>query len=200
MAATLFTDQRWVDLAPGYFDVSVVRHPGINVAKWNVDERPLRLGPSGWRAGDGQLVMMHYSGVPPTRGVGHLPVYVQRPDARVRHDPVTLANFERLCTQYVEEVARHRRGTPQPYRWGFFADGRSIPKATRRRFRHALIAAESANEPPPQIPTRALPWSRRIDVIEEFRLPEAVRTGFRTDRARLAARRAVRGSWRPLSG
>ena len=35
----LFTDQRWIDLVPGYFDHGVLRDPGYNVAYWNLDSR-----------------------------------------------------------------------------------------------------------------------------------------------------------------
>ena len=36
----LFTDQKWFDIATIYFkDISVLRHPGYNVAPWNLAER-----------------------------------------------------------------------------------------------------------------------------------------------------------------
>jgi glycosyltransferase involved in cell wall biosynthesis len=36
----LFTDQKWFDIATIYFkDISVLRHPGYNVASWNLSER-----------------------------------------------------------------------------------------------------------------------------------------------------------------
>ena len=36
----LFVDQRWMDLAPGMADgVCILRHPGYNVAYWNIDQR-----------------------------------------------------------------------------------------------------------------------------------------------------------------
>jgi hypothetical protein len=36
----LFTDQKWVDLAPAYFDfLGVLRHPGYNIATWNLENR-----------------------------------------------------------------------------------------------------------------------------------------------------------------
>jgi len=40
IAGGLFTDQRWVDLAPGFFDgVGVLRDPQYNVATWNLSNR-----------------------------------------------------------------------------------------------------------------------------------------------------------------
>lgn len=38
----LFVDQKWIDLVPGLFDgVQVLRHPGLNVAYWNLRERDI---------------------------------------------------------------------------------------------------------------------------------------------------------------
>jgi hypothetical protein len=38
--AGLFTDQRWVDLAPAFFDdIAIQRDPGYNVATWNLTHR-----------------------------------------------------------------------------------------------------------------------------------------------------------------
>ena len=39
----VFTDQKWIDLVPGYFDYIKVSDYGFNVAPWNLDERELTL-------------------------------------------------------------------------------------------------------------------------------------------------------------
>lgn len=45
----LFTDQRWMDLAPGFVDsLDVVREPVLNLAYWNFEGRTLARGPDGW--------------------------------------------------------------------------------------------------------------------------------------------------------
>jgi hypothetical protein len=38
---SVFTDQKWVDLVPTYFNYSLVKNFGFNVAPWNLDERKL---------------------------------------------------------------------------------------------------------------------------------------------------------------
>jgi len=39
----LFTDQKWFDMAPAYFDnVGIVKHQGWNVAPWNFHEREIK--------------------------------------------------------------------------------------------------------------------------------------------------------------
>lgn len=58
----LFVDQKWADLFPSFADAAVLRHPGYNVAWWNLLERPVRFGPDGWTAGGAPLRLIHFSG------------------------------------------------------------------------------------------------------------------------------------------
>jgi hypothetical protein len=40
----MFVDHSWIDLVPGLFPhVCVLRHPGYNVAYWNMAQRPLQV-------------------------------------------------------------------------------------------------------------------------------------------------------------
>jgi hypothetical protein len=42
IAGGLFTDQRWIDLAPAFFeDIAILREPIYNVATWNLTHRPV---------------------------------------------------------------------------------------------------------------------------------------------------------------
>ena len=48
----LFTDQKWCDLVPSYFeDYHVVRDPGYNTASWNLDKRRMS------KADDGEILI-----------------------------------------------------------------------------------------------------------------------------------------------
>lgn len=59
-----FVDQKWADLAVAYFDsVAILRHPGCNVAYWNLHEREVSLGSEGYRVGAEPLIFFHFSGV-----------------------------------------------------------------------------------------------------------------------------------------
>lgn len=61
----LFVDQKWVDLAPSFFDgVHVLRHPGYNVAYWNAFQRKIERKPGGWHADGEPLRFFHFSGLP----------------------------------------------------------------------------------------------------------------------------------------
>lgn len=63
----VFVDQKWMDLVPCYFPSShVLRHPGCNVAYWNLHERELTCGPDAtYLVNEAPLVFFHFSGVVP---------------------------------------------------------------------------------------------------------------------------------------
>lgn len=62
--AGLFTDQRWVDLAPAFFDgVGILKNPRFNVATWNITQRRLEGGLEDGFEVDGQpLGFYHFTG------------------------------------------------------------------------------------------------------------------------------------------
>ena len=58
----IFTDQKWIDLAQVYFEIRVVKHYGIDVAPWNLDERSLEMLGESWYCADGnKLIFFHFS-------------------------------------------------------------------------------------------------------------------------------------------
>ncbi|MBX9951626.1 MAG: glycosyltransferase [Candidatus Obscuribacterales bacterium] len=63
-ASGLFTDQRWIDLAPAFFDgLRILRNPGYNVATWNLTQRVVRGNfTHGFTANEEPLVFYHFSG------------------------------------------------------------------------------------------------------------------------------------------
>jgi len=62
----VFVDQRWMDLAPSYFDgVEILRDPALNVAYWNLHERELSLHAGQFHANGVPLVFFHFSGFHP---------------------------------------------------------------------------------------------------------------------------------------
>ncbi len=60
----LFTDQRWVDLAPAFFDdIAIVREPQYNVATWNLTHRRATgTAPYEIQVNGRPLVFYHFSG------------------------------------------------------------------------------------------------------------------------------------------
>ena len=61
----IFVDQKWMDLAPLFFDrVKSVKHPGWNMAWWNFSERNLLKTPQGYFVNQENmpLIFFHFSG------------------------------------------------------------------------------------------------------------------------------------------
>ncbi|WP_248927695.1 hypothetical protein [Paenibacillus hamazuiensis] len=59
-----FADQKWLDLAAAFFDVHVFKHPGYNVAFWNLHEkarRGLHVAGGELHLTDKPLCIFHYS-------------------------------------------------------------------------------------------------------------------------------------------
>jgi glycosyltransferase involved in cell wall biosynthesis len=69
----VFTDQKWMDYLPAFEkNVHILRHPGYNVAYWNIHERQVTLHNGQWRVGQSggdlvPLVFYHFSGFHPDR-------------------------------------------------------------------------------------------------------------------------------------
>ncbi len=59
----LFTDQRWVDLAPCFFNVHILRDKSYNVATWNLTHRHITKGADGTLLiDDSPIKFFHFSG------------------------------------------------------------------------------------------------------------------------------------------
>lgn len=66
----IFVDQKWIDLAPLFFDrIKAVKHPGWNMAWWNFSERKLLQTSEGYAVNQPEtpLVFFHFSGFKPER-------------------------------------------------------------------------------------------------------------------------------------
>ncbi len=141
----VFVDQSWMDLVPGLFaNVAILRHPGYNVAYWNLAQRPIARNDQGrWTAGGEPLVFFHFSGFDP-----------ERPEGFSRHqDRFTLAHLGlagELVAGYGERLiangaARYAR---EPFGYGAFKDGTPVPSSFRRLYRHSERVRESLGADP----------------------------------------------------
>ncbi|MDD5194872.1 MAG: glycosyl transferase [Candidatus Omnitrophica bacterium] len=61
----LYVDQKWVDFAPIFFDnVGILKHPGLNVACWNMHERSIMKKDNKFFVNNEYpLIFFHFSGV-----------------------------------------------------------------------------------------------------------------------------------------
>lgn len=119
----IFVDQSWIDLVPGLFDnVYVLRHPGYNVAYWNLAQRDVQVHRNAWTVNDQPLVFFHYSGLNPIN-----------PEPFSKHQNrftlETLGPSKQLVKAYVRELLANgaKKYSEIPYGFGRFEDGEKIP-------------------------------------------------------------------------
>jgi hypothetical protein len=125
--AGLFTDQRWCDHIPSFFDnYAVLRDPGCNVASWNLSRRPVSIGRDGVVTVAGSpLRFWHFTKLGPLG------------DAMTqKYAGENFAVYE-IWDWYRRQVARHRlEGCPPRYwAYGSYSDGTPIEKAHRVLYR-----------------------------------------------------------------
>ena len=60
----LYADQRWLDFLPQFFEdaTGILSDPGVNIAYWNLHERPLRMEGGLLLAGGRPATLFHFSG------------------------------------------------------------------------------------------------------------------------------------------
>jgi glycosyltransferase involved in cell wall biosynthesis len=129
----VFVDQSWMDLVPGLFSkVAVLRHPGYNVAYWNIAQRPMVLNEQGQVLVAGELLaFFHYSGLEPLK-----PHTVSKHQNRFtldNVDPPLVDLINNYCQRVVTNGIAHY--SAMDYSFGCFADGRRITNTERSRFR-----------------------------------------------------------------
>lgn len=124
----IFTDQRWVDLAPALFDeLLVLRQPGLNVATWNFTHR--RLGgtaPFDVTVNDEPLSFFHFSGFDSGAQLWMAIKYASRM-------PVV---FD-LRNWYIRECAAmgQEEVVEIPWGFGYYQDGAPILTEERKVYR-----------------------------------------------------------------
>ena len=142
--SSLFTDQRWVDFVPGYFDFVALRNPAYNVGYWNLPERVLHQEAGSWYVGDNLSSSSTTAGTNPSgRGRsantwGRSPPVVQRTSGRVGAVP-----FLRAAAVVGRLRGGHLRVLVQP-----FPNGARINSRMRRLYRSGLLYSASFDDPP----------------------------------------------------
>lgn len=123
-----FVDQKWMDLAPAYFDgVHVLKHPGCNVAYWNLHERPVTERDGAWVVGDKKLVFFHFSGFDPRRAE-----LLSR--HQTRHQLSQFPAVAELARAYSQKLidAGYADYRPLSYSFGRLRDGTAVTSLMRR--------------------------------------------------------------------
>jgi hypothetical protein len=129
--AGLFVDQKWINLAPCYFEsVRVLKHPGCNVAYWNLHERMLEKIDGSWIVNrTAPLIFFHFSGIS-IDGGSRISKHTDQFDLTSRPDLAELfANYrQRLVSNGIRNVGPHN------YAFGSFDNGALVNKLQRAAF------------------------------------------------------------------
>lgn len=169
----LFVDQKWADLFPAYIEkTAVLRHPGYNVAYWNLAQRLVRQDEDGiWRVNGDRLRFFHFSGNK-----------IEKANEFSRHSEVftvdTIGDVRKLLEIYRSAVQggghAYYRGIPYAFNWGH--DGRknvhtpSSVEAERRanasltpHLPVEIIAGDNAVDPRSPL----LVWAAQRQVVDQ---------------------------------
>ena len=128
----IFVDQSWMDLVPGLFpNVFVLRHPGYNIAYWNIAQRSVVDEDGNILVNRQRLAFFHYSGLNPLD-----PQSVSKYQNRFTLDNIgaPIAGLIRdYCQRVIDNNIEHYRRIA--YGFGCYDDGTPITDADRSRFR-----------------------------------------------------------------
>jgi hypothetical protein len=123
----LFTDQKWIDLAPCFFQtLKILRLPSYNVATWNLYYRQVGRSESGEIVVNGKfpLRFYHFSGF----------------DIGTHEHMLTKHDANNVCLRdmtswYSSELRRLANPSKVLGKYDFFPNGRAIPADWRRYYR-----------------------------------------------------------------
>ena len=142
-----FTDQRWMDFAPGYFDTCILKDETCNVAYWNADSRPLSWTGTHYEVKGQPLCFFHFSGFKPENP--HLLSSHQsiNPRTRLSEHPA----LARLCREYAEKlaIADYVRLQRLPYGLEKAPGALKVTRPMRLAYRTALRKHEETGTPAP---------------------------------------------------
>jgi hypothetical protein len=123
----LFTDQKWADLMPSLFhSIYILRHPGYNLAYWNLSQREVSFKNKKYFVNDMPLVFVHFSGINPLNTT-----IFSKHQNRIKIS--NIGALKPIFDHYIKSLIRNdyisRRKLP--YEFDFFSDGTRISSAMR---------------------------------------------------------------------
>lgn len=169
IANGIFVDQRYCDFAPAFIErLTVLRHPGYNLAYWNFVYRQVEAADGGYTACGQPVHFVHFSGIDPAR-----PELFSKFQDRFRR--ADLAAFGAFYDEYLAHLARNDVGNGLQFskiRYGFdtFTSGAEIPAAARRAYRDATRGSGPRDDPfslPPETWTPPAPLAAPAETRAE---------------------------------
>ncbi len=132
----LAVDQKWISLAPGFFEgIKVSRNLGLNAAFWNLHERHLSFKDDSWWVNQTTpLIFMHFSSFDDQNSA-----VVARKQTRVADG--SRPDFEAIAAPYRTAIQanQHLGFEAVPYGFSMFTDGQLISPTLRRLYAALLV-------------------------------------------------------------
>lgn len=125
----LFTDQKWVDLSPCFFDVFILKHPGYNFAPWNYSKRKLIVTEQHKLLVNNQrLKFIHFSGIDSGANL-----YVTRLYIKDSSNPIYT-----LYNQYISELKKMDEDSLKKIPWSYvhYLNKEKIERSARLNYRN----------------------------------------------------------------
>lgn len=120
----LYTDQKWMDLVPCFFNPYIFKNPGYDVAPWNLSHRKITKGRSGiYSVGNSNLIFFHFSGW--DSGICKDMIFKY---SRGSSDPAfeLVKSYQKL----IDEQGQRELGD-LPWGFGFYSNGAVIKQSHR---------------------------------------------------------------------
>jgi glycosyltransferase involved in cell wall biosynthesis/2-polyprenyl-3-methyl-5-hydroxy-6-metoxy-1,4-benzoquinol methylase len=164
-ARMMFTDQRWMDFAPSFFDHFILKDPTYNVAYWNLHERELTWTGDGYLVNGKPLTFFHFSGFDGKKPYLLSKHQGDRPRILLSERPAVA----KICHEYLSslEECGLSQGADVPYGWHALPSGLPFDGHMRRLYREGLDVWEGGEGPEPPNPFDADAEDRFMDWLNE---------------------------------
>lgn len=125
----LFTDQRWCDLAPVFFDkLYILRKSEYNVATWNISHREITMAPDGTILVDGSpMRFYHFSSYDSGAGLAAAMKYT--------HEDNIIREIWNYYTDRLNFYS-HKNYNSLRWKYDFFTNGEQITQPMRELYRN----------------------------------------------------------------
>jgi glycosyltransferase involved in cell wall biosynthesis/SAM-dependent methyltransferase len=149
-AKMMFTDQRWVDFVPSFFDHYILKDPGYNVAYWNLHGRSFDNGGSRYLVNSVPLRFFHFSGFDPRKPWLLSKHQGERPRVLLSERPA----LAQICREYLASLREAGIDSDQrpQYGWSHLPSGIELTTRMRRLYWSALVCWEQGKCPEPPSP------------------------------------------------
>lgn len=134
----IFTDQKWIDLVPAFYDAHILKHHGYDFATWSLLGSDLRETGGKYIVNGDPLRFIHFSGLD-SKTIDKAIEWWLTTDNR--------DTFVKLYGEYKSAIARHgqERLGRTPWDYGTYSNGTPISKEARIAYRVPELWARFPN-------------------------------------------------------